>query len=242
MPAEELIARFPQRSAISPDDHFYPNMDGHIVPDEPLALLRAGKVRMPMMIGYTSDEALFWSRDLPKTVDGYRAYVAGWFPPTQAGEILERYPAASDAEVRKAVARFVTDFKIATPTAQIARGVSTVAPVYAYRFSRVSPANRASFGGAAHTVEVAYVFDVLAPDPAQYDERDRILSKEMADAWVRFVKTGNPNGDGAPEWPAHRGPDYRVMEFGDATTVGAISDNPGIEFFDSKPAGRERPQ
>jgi para-nitrobenzyl esterase len=191
---------------------------------------------MPMLIGYNSGEALFWARDLPTTRDTYRAYVAGWFASDQIDAVLARYPAASDAEVPKAVAQMVTDFKIATPTAQIARGVSAAAPVYAYRFSRVSPASRASFGGAAHSLEVPYVFDVLPADPALYEEKDRMLSKEMADAWVRFVKFGDPNGKGLPNWPIHRGPDYRLLEFGDTIRVDAIASNPGIAFFESRPA------
>ena len=36
------------------------------------------------------------------------------------------------------------------------------------------------------------------------EEADRIVSRTMADAWVQFAKTANPNGGGLPQWPAYR--------------------------------------
>ena len=36
-----------------------------------------------------------------------------------------------------------------------------------------------------------------------WDGADRTLSETMADYWVNFARTGNPNGPGLPEWPAY---------------------------------------
>ena len=60
-----------------------------------------------------------------------------------------------------------------------------------YRFSRVAPlSSRSTWGGAAHTSEVAYVFDNTGGDASQFEETDRTVSRAMADAWVQFDKTG----------------------------------------------------
>jgi para-nitrobenzyl esterase len=53
----------------------------------------------------------------------------------------------------------------------------------------------------------------------------------MAAAWVRFAKTGNPNGGALPQWPAYRAPEYRVLDFGDVVTVRSNARSPEVEFF-----------
>ena len=106
-----------------------------------------------------------------------------------------------------------------------------VSDVYMYRFSRVAPSSRAAWGGAAHTSEVAYVFDNTIGDASQFEDIDRTVSGAMADAWVRFAKTGNPNGGGLPQWPAYRAPDYRLLDFGDAASVRSNARSPQIDLF-----------
>jgi hypothetical protein len=59
-------------------------------------------------------------------------------------------------------------------------------------------------------------------------ERWAQASKEMADAWARFAKTGNPNSDSASV--------YRLIDFGDTTTVEPIGSNAGIDFFEETDA------
>jgi len=42
----------------------------------------------------------------------------------------------------------------------------------------------------------------------------------MSRYWVQFAKTGNPNADGLPQWPAYKsGPDAH-LELGDEIRAG----------------------
>ena len=41
---------------------------------------------------------------------------------------------------------------------------------------------------------------------------------QMSAYLVNFIKTGDPNGEGLPEWPDGAAP-KRIMEFGDETAV-----------------------
>lgn len=100
-----------------------------------------------------------------------------------------------------------------------------------YRFSRVEPSSRVAWGGAAHMTEVPYVFDNTSGDASQFDDIDRTVSRAMADAWVQFAKTGNPNGGGLPQWPAYRSPDYRLLDFGDTVTFRSNARSSEIDFF-----------
>ena len=123
------------------------------------------------------------------------------------------------------------DFQIIAPTVLTARAASNVTDVYMYQFSRVGPSSRSAWGGAAHTTEVPYVFDNTNGDASQFEEIDRTVSRAMADAWVQFAKTGNPNGAALPQWPAYRSPDYRVLDFGDRITVRSNARSPQVDFF-----------
>ena len=93
------------------------------------------------------------------------------------------------------------DFQIIAPSILTARAASNVTDVYMYQLSRAAPSTRSTFGGAAHTTEVPYIFDNLTGDTSGFEEIDRGVSRVMADAWVQFAKTGNPNGGALPQWP-----------------------------------------
>ena len=45
----------------------------------------------------------------------------------------------------------------------------------------------------------------------------------MQQYWINFAATGNPNGNGLPEWPLFERPDPLVQELGDEVkTIPAI--------------------
>src|SRR5579864_3025114 len=51
--------------------------------------------------------------------------------------------------------------------------------------------------------------------PDSYNEQDTGLSKAMSAAWVRFAKTGDPNGQGLAAWPRFSDGKESYLEFGD---------------------------
>ena len=87
---------------------------------------------------------------------------------------------------------------------------------YIYRFSHV-PADKPGFPnyGAFHTSEVPFALHTLHLWKRPWREVDLRVEETMNNYWVNFVKTGNPNGEGLPQWKAYEKPSGRVMEIGD---------------------------
>jgi para-nitrobenzyl esterase len=72
---------------------------------------------------------------------------------------------------------------------------------FAYQFGQVPVDMRATAKGTDHGGEVEYVFG-NQPAGERWDARDAAVARLMGDYWTRFARTGNPNGAGAPRWPA----------------------------------------
>jgi len=232
MSADQVLATLPISPTFSTGWHFSPVVDGYVLPDDPGVLLGASsQAKVPLLIGHNADEANFYRNEAHQTVAAYRDFVGKLFPPQFVDTILTRYPAADDAKAAATDLQMFTDFRFATPTVLTARAASTTTTVYMYRFSRVSPLSKSTFGGAAHGTEIPYVWDHVTTDGSQYEEVDRTLSRAMAGAWVQFAKTGNPNGASLPQWPRYAAPEYRLLEYGNAITVGSNADSPNIDFF-----------
>ena len=226
-----MLARLPSRSETL-GLIYVPLVDGYVVPDDPAVLIGTNsQSKVPLLIGHNADEGLFYAGDLPKTLAEYRALVRARFPAELVDAVLAQYPAATDADVPFVAPLLDGESRLIAPTVLTARAASRVSEVYMYRFSRVAPSSRAAWGGAAHTSEVAYVFDNTTGDASQFDEIDRTVSRGMADAWVQFAKTGNPNTAAPPRWPVYRTPDYRLLDFGDQVTVRSNADSPHVDFF-----------
>jgi carboxylesterase type B len=50
-------------------------------------------------------------------------------------------------------------------------------------------------------------------------DQDREVSRLISAYWVQFARTGNPNGEGLPEWPAFTVEVPRTLEIGDEFVV-----------------------
>jgi para-nitrobenzyl esterase len=199
-------------------------LDGWVLPDTIANIFAAGAQHdIPVIVGSNADEGTIVPPQ-STTVDAYevssRAQYGELF-----GAMLATYPASSEEEVAQSQIAILTDQMFGWEMREWARAMSTVSsPAYLYYFSRVPPAPDAGRMGAYHTAEIPYVFDNLGvnPDPAQhrdYDDTDRALSDQMASYWVNFASTGDPNGEGLPEWPAYDAVSDTALEFGDAIAV-----------------------
>jgi para-nitrobenzyl esterase len=79
-------------------------------------------------------------------------------------------------------------------------------PVWRYYYTQPRPATTAgapAATGAGHSVEIEYVLGNLDGNPVYaWTEEDRTVSRLSQAYFANFIKTGNPNGGGLPQWPA----------------------------------------
>jgi para-nitrobenzyl esterase len=60
--------------------------------------------------------------------------------------------------------------------------------------------------GPVHTAELPYLFtnpSGVAPPGGALPPESQALSATMLSYWTNFIKNGNPNGKGLPDWPAY---------------------------------------
>jgi para-nitrobenzyl esterase len=216
MSAEEIVNQFAPAPTLSTGVHFYPVVDGWLLPEDPAVLIQAqGRTLVPVLMGYGADEGNFFLANAPNSLSGFQAFAAHKFPQTPFESILAMYPAKTDAEAPMALAQFFGDYELLTSTVLTARAMARRNNVYLYQFSRVGPRSRRLWNGAAHTADIPYVFDHVAIPSDDFDPSDMAVSEAMVGAWVHFAKAGNPNGPNLPEWPRYREPDYRYLNYFD---------------------------
>ena len=79
--------------------------------------------------------------------------------------------------------------------------------------------------------------DILSPILAKleqhvdWSDEDRRFSDAMMGYWVNFARSGNPNGEGLPAWPAYRVDREQAMLFGKTIEPGPLPNKPQLDFF-----------
>src|SRR5690606_17927728 len=84
-------------------------------------------------------------------------------------------------------------------------------PVFRYFYTRPRPAMKQQEGpvatGAVHSAEIEYAMGNLASNKVYaWTPEDYEVSRVMQGYFANFVKKGDPNGEGLPQWPAANAP------------------------------------
>jgi para-nitrobenzyl esterase len=205
---EELLAGLGYR------DRFTPLVDADVIPGQPASLFAAGlQHRVPYITGGVS-----WEASLGRAI-------GGGFSPERAAMLVpdadkqRLYPGLEGEQLEDAI---FSDLLALSSSRYVADNISrTNQSVYRFYFSYLAEDRRARQPGVAHTDDIAFVMQTLdaEADLKIITERDREVSQLISRYWVQFAKTGDPNAEGLPEWPAFKQGKPQTLEIGDEVRV-----------------------
>ncbi len=168
-----------------------PILDGVMMIRSPGAAYRRGEqLRVGLMIGGNSHEASL----VGENVAVAKGALAAAYP-----ELLEAMRKAPPTKAGPESDLITQSLAIQPSRYQAQKNAALGLPSWSYYFDQIPGSDRAKAKGTDHGGELAYLFGTRI-DKEVWDDQDRAVSRLMGDYWVRFAKTGNPNGAGAPAW------------------------------------------
>lgn len=241
LPAERILAAQAAVQAAGPHRKgmlFMPVVDGHVLPERPLAAVGRGAARdVALVVGTTREEMhLFALRGMGEAVADallLPMLTAQLGPevedaPEAAARVLsgyrrlraERGEATSPAELFYALQ---TDLGLRYHSALLAEHQAAHQPdTWMYLFTWPSPLR----GGAlrsCHALDLPFTFGTLdAPGMKEFaggGERAERLSARLRGAWAAFAREGEPAAPGLPRWPRYAPPRRATLELGDEPRV-----------------------
>ena len=206
--AEELIAN---------GGNFGPVSDGYAIPNDVFSAFKTGQFNdVSIMAGWvTGDGSLMGVQNL--TPEKYRKQASEKYG-EKAEEYMKLFPGNTSEQVATSLKELGL-MQFAGLPAHLWAGFSKN-KAYIYQFTHV-PVDKPGFPeyGAFHTSEVPFALHTLHLWKRPWREVDYAVEKTMSDYWVNFVKTGNPNGEGVPEWGAYDKSSGSIMEIGDKSQL-----------------------
>lgn len=228
LPAEELLKLASVKSR-----PMY-NIDGYFFVEQPEETFAKGnQTKVPLLVGGNNQEMTPWAVLMGKqpTVENLKAGAKATFGEENIDELFRLYGITTDKDVlEQPGVNLASDIFLDYSTWKWGNmhKLTSGQPVYRYRYCHPRPAMAikgkvaalaggvidAKEGeapapqdkGAVHSADIEYAMGTL-PTNRVYDWQpaDYMISDIFSQYYINFVKTGNPNGLGLPEWPSTNG-------------------------------------
>ena len=124
----------------------------------------------------------------------------------EAETVLSILPAPAEKEasqdaIQSLLSKLTTDLLFGAPAYTIAESMANRSETaYLYMFNQ-APSGELAKDGAPHGFDLPYIFNYTDNDPIESSPvSNPELAETMVTYWTQFVRNGNPNTQGVPEW------------------------------------------
>ena len=196
-----------------PFGSFIPVFDDYVLPVNMMAALKEKKFNdVDLLMGWaTGDEIILGNRSVPPK--DYKSHAVIDYK-EKSEQYFKLFPGDTEAQVNASISKLALCEFVAFPDYMLATTFDR--PSYLYAFTFV-PTDKPGFPnyGAFHSADIPYALHTLDKWDRPWESRDEKMQEMMSSYWVNFIKTGNPNGSGLPEWKSFSNEKNVVLEFGD---------------------------
>lgn len=233
-------------------------LDGYFLPKTLPEIFEAGEqARVPLLAGWNSAEipGMAFMQGKPFTTEAFISKVKETYPEDHE-EVLALHPHSTPREVERSATDLAADRFIAYSTWKWLdlHAKNSSQPVYRYLYSKLRPPLKdanLTIGlaggtieggskmpeaiGAPHACEIEYAMGNLPlVEVFNWTPDDYKVSKTFMSFFANFIKTGNPNGEGLPEWKPMKGADTNppVMVINTESEMIQATDSPRYQFHD----------
>ena len=186
-------------------------VDNTVIPPVNETFAAGKQNEVSLLSGWNADDGVSFGP--PAKAEQFKAMAKAQYG-DKADTFLKLFPAGNDEEAgksQKLVSQLFfgwNNYAWARIQASTGKGKA-----YLYNFKRVPPGEPNY--GAFHSAEFGYALHTLNLWNRPFTDVDYKLEEVLSSYWVNFAKTGDPNGEGLPVWPAFNDNKPEIIEFGD---------------------------
>jgi para-nitrobenzyl esterase len=220
VPLDKLLAAADKLTGPGARMGFRPVVDGKVLPTHPFdPVAPAVSANVPVLVGYTRTERTVYNIDDPKSSQLDEASLLANARRTlgeSAVKVIEsyrsKYPKATPSELDVYIGTDIAamnSIRLAERRAALGK-----AATYLYVFAWETPVMGLR---SPHTIEIPFAFNHIDASESMVGPVNSAmheLEAATAGAWAALARSGNPDHNRLPHWPAYRSDQRATMIFG----------------------------